>query len=289
LYYWYKSSEIKNLLKLKIAIEINISNNSQYYKFFLCAFSNILKPTSMWLTKSIKPQYDSSKKPADVMEIFKSQFAFMVKANKMNDIINNTNRDIKNINFLNMKNSGSFADLIVTSPPYVTSYEYADLHQLSTLWLGYTTDYKSLRQGTIGSIYHQSDYEKDFNNLNSSSKKIISKLFKVDKSKAKSAAKYFSDIQIAIKKAVSLLNDNGLALFVIGNTEYKHVKINNAKHLVDCMSDAGLTDIEISKRKISKKILTPYRDKMGRFTTDSKSRKVYSEEFILIGRKYYGN
>ena len=26
-------------------------------------------------------------------------------------------------------------DLIVTSPPYVTSYEYADLHQLSSLWL----------------------------------------------------------------------------------------------------------------------------------------------------------
>ena len=27
-------------------------------------------------------------------------------------------------------------DLIITSPPYVTSYEYADLHQLSLLWFG---------------------------------------------------------------------------------------------------------------------------------------------------------
>ena len=30
--------------------------------------------------------------------------------------------------------------LIVTSPPYVTSYEYADLHQLTALWLEYTKD-----------------------------------------------------------------------------------------------------------------------------------------------------
>ena len=52
---------------------------------------------------------------------------------------------------------------------------------------------------------------------------------------------------------------------------------------------SGFSDIEISKRKISKKILTPYRDTRGRFTTDSNSRKVYSEEFILIGRKFHGN
>ena len=44
--------------------------------------------------------------------------------------------------------------MIITSPPYVTSYEYADLHQLSSLWLGYADDFKELRKDTIGSIYN---------------------------------------------------------------------------------------------------------------------------------------
>lgn len=54
-------------------------------------------------------------------------------------------------NFLEEKNLPK-TDLIITSPPYVTSYEYADLHQLSSLWLGYTEDYRDLRKGSIGSI-----------------------------------------------------------------------------------------------------------------------------------------
>ncbi len=42
-------------------------------------------------------------------------------------------------------------DLIVSSSPYVTSYEYADLHQLSTIWLDFTEDLKQYRTRFIGS------------------------------------------------------------------------------------------------------------------------------------------
>jgi len=44
--------------------------------------------------------------------------------------------------------------LIVTSPPYVTSYEYADLHQLTALWLEYTKDLSDFRKRFIGTSYH---------------------------------------------------------------------------------------------------------------------------------------
>ena len=37
--------------------------------------------------------------------------------------------------FLNENVEPPIVDMIITSPPYVTSYEYADLHQLSSLWL----------------------------------------------------------------------------------------------------------------------------------------------------------
>jgi len=72
---------------------------------------------------------------------------------------------------------------------------------------------------------------------------------------------------------------------VIGNTEYKGVKINNAKHLVESLYMSGFKNVYLTKRKITSKILTPYRDKGGKFTSDENNRKVYSEEFIVVGRK----
>ena len=38
------------------------------------------------------------------------------------------------------------------------------------------------------------------------------------------------------------------------------------------------------ERKITGKILTPYRDEKGKFSSSPDKRKVYSEEFIVIGR-----
>jgi hypothetical protein len=105
-----------------------------------------------------------------------------------------------------------------------------------------------------------------------------------DMGKARSVAKYFLDMQAVAEKTYKILNTNGMIMFVIGNTEYKGVKINNAKHLVHALREAGYQNISVSKRKISKKILTPYRDKKGKFTTNKDGRKVYSEEFILTGR-----
>lgn len=285
--YWFKEEQIIDLLKLKYSIYDSIPQKSKYLNFFLTAFSNILKPTSMWLTKSIKPQYDSNKKPADVLSAFSRQFDVMKLANKENEK-KQSQVKIENVNFLNKKIKKSFVDLIVTSPPYVTSYEYADLHQLSTLWLGFTHDYKSYREGSIGSLYHNSDFIKDAKRLNKTGVDIVFKLYNKDKRKAKSVAKYFIDMQNTIVKSYKMLNNNGAALFVIGNTEYKGVIINNAKHLVESMINAGFSDIEITKRKISNKILTPYRDKNGKFTTDKNSRKVYAEEFIVIGKKKNG-
>lgn len=83
-----------------------------------------------------------------------------------------------------------------------------------------------------------------------------------------------------------MLNEGGACLFVIGNTEYKGVKIDNAKHLTECLLTEGFSDIEVDRRKISNKILTPYRNANGKFASfKGCSRKVYSEEFVIFAKK----
>jgi hypothetical protein len=285
LLYWYKEDQIVDLYKMKNAIK-NCVGTKRYYKdFFLCAFSNILKPTSKWLTKSIKPQIDPYKNPKNVLTAYEEQIKFMLAANAESDLVNKAKVEIINKNFLEYPIVQDSVDLLVTSPPYVTSYEYGDLHQLSTLWLNYANDYKKFRNGTIGSVFHSINFEETVNNLYNHSKNCVQKLWEVDKSKAKSVAKYFYDMQLCLTKCYDLVRNGGLALFVIGNTEYRNIKIKNAEHLAETMIKAGFYDIEVQRRKISRKTLTPYRDKRGRFSTDADNKKIYNEEFIIIGKK----
>jgi hypothetical protein len=283
--YWYTNKQYNELAYLKSLIFEFVPQNSDCLDFFLCAFSNILKPASKWLTKSIKPQIDPNKKSLDIRLLFERQCDKMFAAQREISFGGCAINEIITGNFLDDKIKLPMIDIIVTSPPYVTSYEYADLHQLSSLWLDYADDYKELRKGTIGSKYHDYNFEEKVLNLNGTGKYIVQELMNKDKSKARSVTKYFLDMQDVIKKTYNILNTDGMAMFVIGNMEYKGVKIDNVKHLANSLREAGYRMILASKRKISKKILTPYRDKNGKFTTDSNERKVYSEEFILIGRK----
>ena len=70
-----------------------------------------------------------------------------------------------------------------------------------------------------------------------------------------------------IKKCKLLLNKNGLAVFVIGDTEYKGVKILNAESLSEMLIYNGFEIVEISKRKISNKFLPSNRDEFGKFAS----------------------
>jgi methylase of polypeptide subunit release factors len=209
----------------------------------------------------------------------------MIKAYAVIPKNKDANTTIVTGSFIKCKATRPKVDMIITSPPYVTSYEYADLHQLSSLWLNYTDDYRSLRKGSIGSLYHDSNAEIEKKSISKTGFQVVSKLEKKDKRQSKSVAKYFYDMQEVVKKCSEMLRNSGFLVMVIGDTEYKGVHIENARHVVELLLNNDFVDVEITKRKVSGKILTPYRDSTGRFSAEETSKKVYSEEFIIAARK----
>lgn len=281
--YWFKETSYCELLKIYMSIE-EVVHEEQYKDAFLCVFSSILKATSNWLNKSIKPQVDPNKHEINAVKKFKSQCCKFIKAIKEIEE-NDINIEINHVNFLSANNLPK-VDLIVTSPPYVTSYEYADLHQLSSLWLGYAEDYRDLRKGSIGSVYNSGKFVIDYDRLNGTGESIVKSLQEenIALPKVKSVARYFVDMQDAVARCAKMLNKDGMAFFVVGDTEYKGVKIQNSKHLIEAMENNGFEDIKIAKRIISKGICVPFRDEKGKFSTDKTKRKVYHEEFIISGR-----
>lgn len=285
--YWFYDNTYRELYCLKMAINVSV-DNKEYRSAFLCIFSSILKTASKWLQKSIKPQVDPNKKNADIKQLFDYKTHKFFKAvQEINDSeIKATDLTILKTDFLEVTEPQDI-DLIITSPPYVTSYEYADLHQLSSLWLGYTDDYKKLREGSIGSTHNSQEVDLDNLRLNSTGTRIINELIEVgiSYSKIRSIARYYSDMECVISKTKRMLRKNGMVIFVIGDSELKGVKLLNSFHLVQAMLDCGFDDIKIGKRTIEKSMCVPFRDASGKFTNQTSSKnEIYHEEFVVSGR-----
>jgi len=175
-------------------------------------------------------------------------------------------------------------DLIISSSPYVTSYEYADLHQLSTLWLDLADDLKVYRKEFIGTSYKQ--YEnKSLSSLIAS--KIVSEMVPESRRKAKEIEAFFIDMQEVFNESFRILKPGGRCCYVIGNTKLKGIDILNAEAFAESLQCSGFKLDRLIKREIPLKILPQKRDeKTGRFASKDKAdSEAYPTEYIVIGLK----
>jgi len=287
--YWFKPEEKRKLAF--IFAEISKLKDQDIRDFFYCGFSNILKNCSIWLQKSNKPTRDLNKKPSDPIPSFYKQIKMMMRGNagfyelsKEKDHLGIPSQvfctDARTI-----PAKDNSVTLIVTSPPYVTSYEYADLHQLTALWLEYTKDLSDFRKRFIGTSYHN---KKDLVLNSELAEKIRNELLKKDKKTAEEVSTYFSEMNQVFVEMKRMLKKGGKTCIVIGNTSLKGVEILNAEVFAEQLQNLGLKIADIIKREIPSKNLPSVRDeKTGKFARISDKNKisVYPTEYILIMEK----
>lgn len=287
--YWFKPEEKRTLAF--IYAEISKLEDQDIKDFFFCGFSNILKNCSIWLQKSNKPTRDFEKKPSDPIQTFFKQVKMMMKGNARFYELS------KEKNYLEVQSQVYCTDartipvkhnsvsLIVTSPPYVTSYEYADLHQLTALWMEYTNDLSDFRKRFIGSSYHS---KKDLVLNSSIAESIRNKLSEKDKKTADEVSTYFNEMNQVFLEMKRILKKGGRTCIVIGNTSLKGVEILNAEVFAEQLQNLGLKIADIIKREIPSKNLPSIRDeKTGRFAGINDKNKVsaYPTEYILVMEK----
>jgi len=294
--YWFPPEVIRRNLGIIFQRCLKIDDEN-IRNFFLCAFSHILKNCSIWLMKSVKPTRDPKKKMPDPYKTFKRHLKKMIKGNqaffeiipvKVRENIERY-RKLKEGSATKLTIEDNKVNLIITSPPYVTSYEYADLHQLSALWFGWAENIQQFiqqfRTGFIGSIYQQS--KKDNSISSELAIETIEKLSKISYRLSIAVQKYFGDMQKCFDEMYRVLKDGGNVCIVIGNTELKKVKILNAEILVEIMTNLGFKLNKIVKRRIPSKILPSTRDsKTGKFISRQNADRIaYPHEYILIMTK----
>ena len=260
--------------------------------FFLCAFSHILKSSSYWNNGSVKPHKIKDKflnKTNEPISRFFSHVKKMELRNQQFNLIlpekikNNIDHyrqvqlgDIKNIT------SNNQCSLIVTSPPYVVSYEYRDIHSLS---LNFLQDFFSNipnHENFIGSSRRKTTPHKIFSDTASA---IIEDLLVQDKNLSKTVSSYFLDMQDFFIKSNQLLKTNGRLAVVIGDTTLRGVSILNTQVFTEILTNLGFTKNQLIKRDIPFKSLPFTRDpETGRFVSSKSSSciKSYSHEYIMI-------
>jgi len=287
--YWFKPEEKRKLAF--IFAEISKLKDQDIRDFFYCGFSNILKNCSIWLQKSNKPTRDLNKKPSDPIPTFYKQIKMMMRGNaRFYELLKEKKHleipsQVYCTDARTIPAKDNSVSLIVTSPPYVTSYEYADLHQLTALWLEYTKDLSDFRKRFIGTSYHN---KKDLILNSELAEKIRNELLKKDKKTAEEVSTYFSEMNQVFVEMKRILKKGGKTCIVIGNTSLKGVEILNAEVFAEQLQNLGLRIADIIKREIPSKNLPSVRDeKTGKFARISDKNKVsaYPTEYILIMEK----
>lgn len=288
--YWFTE---ENKIELGKILRVIYDEDEEIIRdFFLVAFSHVLKNCSIWLQGSTKPTRDFKKEPANPYVALRKHLRKMQRGNDafykvVPEEVKNNLGDYLNIKIGDARKQpvpNDCVDLIVSSSPYVTSYEYADLHQLSTIWLNLANDLSEYKKDFIGTSY------KKYNNKKLESKiamDIVDQMYKKSNKKSKEIEAFFIDMQEVFDESFRILKSGGRCCYVIGDTRLKGVDILNAEVFAESLQFSGFELDKIIKREIPLKILPQKRDEQtGRFANNNDANsEAYPIEYIVIGLK----
>lgn len=289
--YWFMPQEKSKIAFLyEKVLELKADDTTK--EFFSVCISHILKNCSRWLQSSTKPQVDPNKNIPDPFDEFKRHCQKMMKSNE--EFYNELNKrgyldvpcDILLRDARQTKLKSESVDMIITSPPYVTSYEYADIHQLTAYWMKYVSSMSEFRKQFIGTSYSGNTSLEVKGSKQAQD--IVHALAPKSMHIAQDVAQYFNDMQDVATEMARILVPDGHACIVIGNTKIKDVDIKSAEVFYEFLKNSGLHRIEVIKRSIPHKLMPTLRDvKTGQFTKldNPNCKKVYPNEYILIMKK----
>jgi DNA modification methylase len=287
--YWFTP---ENKAKIAFLYDTILSvKKRQVQDFFLVSLSHILKNCSRWLQSSTKPQIDPDKKTTDPFSAFQVHTKQMLNKNEefysylQDKKYIETKCEIKLEDARGTSIDTNSVGAVITSPPYVTSYEYADIHQLTAYWYDYISNLAGFRKKFIGTFY---SLNQDMECNSKNAQKIIHELQARDGRTAKEVANYFNDMEAVGKEMYRIVRKGGCVCIVIGNTTIKDVKIKSAEVFFEILKSVGFKKDTVIKRSIPHKLMPTIRDKdSGKFTKlDNANHKlVYPEEYILILKK----
>lgn len=287
--FWFLSEQ-KKKLGVILARLLKIENEDVRYFYFL-AFAQILRTCSFQKQRSNKPSRDMDKIIRCPLQTFLRHARKMVRQHKefnkviKEDVKNDIDR-YRNIICGDIREQifrEDTIDLIVTSPPYSTSYEYADLHELPLLWFEIIEELRPYRQYFIGSSFRERD------KIDLKSDLAYDIIERLEDKKKKEIENYYADMLEVFIEMKRILKRDGKVCIVIGNSVSKGVELKNAEVFAEQLSNIGFEIKKVIKRNILNKTNPIAKGEKGYYLKkedmDNAIFDSYAYEFILIAEK----
>ncbi|MFL6215822.1 MAG: DNA methyltransferase [Blastocatellia bacterium] len=305
--YWFPAAQ-QAVLERVLQVIVGL-RNPPIRTFFLCAFSNVLRGCSIWLSGSTKPQKDLAKILSDPVDSFRRQVRDMLRRNDLywadltgagiNPSTVSRQCVVEFQDARQLQLCDDQLDLIVTSPPYATCYQYLELHQLTQLWFErhQLIDSNDLRHACIGGK-GISTRERSTASVSSGSKTADDALTKLAERRQGSVASavdrevralryYFQDMQAAITEMARVTARGKYLVLIIGDSCKRGINIPTSAALSEMAAACGFDLRRKIVRQVPARVLVSTRDKKtGRFSSAEQSdTRAYPEEDILIFRR----
>ena len=135
-------------------------------------------------------------------------------------------------------------DLVVTSPPYLNSFDYSDVYRPETFAGGFVRDnvqLRSIRLKTIRS-HVQVAWKADRSEMSSSVSRLVTKLSRRDlwnKNLPDMVRSYFSDISSVLSGLWRVVRPNGEVWMVVATSAYAGVHVEVDKIVAQLAGDCG--------------------------------------------------
>jgi hypothetical protein len=295
----------------RILQEIAALTDGALRAYFLCAFSNILRRSSIWLSGSTKPQKDLSKVLADPLDEFRKQVHDMNRRNALfwgdllasgQDPRSMTHRCQLILDDARHLSLGDDAlDLLVSSPPYATCYEYSELHQLTELWL---TRYGILPAGADAAAFigtkgvtgrgEVAQSGESASTGSAAADAVLTQLWALAASaptaqapyiarEARQLTNYFRDMEVAIAECARVVAPGRYMILIVGDSRRRGLTIPTSQAVCQLASRCGLALERRIVREIPGRVLTSTRNSTtGRFSpTASSDGEAYPENLAL--------
>lgn len=243
------------------------------------ALSDSLRPASVWLPGSIKPQRDPEREPPSLCSSAVTalrrlyQDTLMEPDNGISATV--MEGDARNLIF----GAGQY-EAVITSPPYFTMYDYFDVQRLSYLAFGWPTP-------TSAQIGRSSRISPDGVGFQPprAMRRWYSAFDKERTIQGRALRAYWNDMHSHLREAFRVLVPGGVVVYAIANTRRQGRLFNLVDSTAELMERVGFTDVEAQKRFLtSSRILPAGRDaKTGRFSANGTAPLT---EWVLTAQKH---
>lgn len=166
---------------------------------------------------------------------------------------------------------------IITSPPYLNAIDYMRGHKLSLVWLGHSiSDLSLIRSNSIGS---ERAPDRNFDKaILKEALRGLNGLSVLEPKNINIISRYAIDSIELLRQSARVLEKNGKAVFVVGNSSLKGVYIENSRIIRNAAELVGLSLVESKWRRIpeNKRYLPPPNKRNGK-----KLKKRMKTEFVM--------